>query len=126
MRHLAARPKQPSHTKTTQRSGYDKHLARVARSLGGLRAAYWPDARMTLPLGSTIGDYRIKCEADFNADDDAYLVDAFLDGFNEEVARRAMLGIPGFENAREVLLAEARMYELRAERANRAAQVASS
>ena len=39
------------------------------------------------------------------------LLDPFLDGFNDEVAQRAMHRMPGFEDAREVLVAEAHMYE---------------
>ncbi|AXW43025.1 hypothetical protein CJO90_08145 [Ralstonia solanacearum] len=67
-----------------------------------------------MPTGATIGDYRIKCEADLLATfspEGHGLLDSFLDGFNDEVARRAMHRMPGFEDARDVLTAEAHVYE---------------
>ncbi|APF86796.1 hypothetical protein BCR16_08245 [Ralstonia solanacearum FJAT-1458] len=80
-----------------------------------------------MPAGATIGDYCIKCEADLLATlspEGHGLLEPFLDGFNQEVAQRAMYRMPGFEDAREVLAAEARVYEQKAEAAARAHEAA--
>ncbi|CAJ0787966.1 hypothetical protein LMG18090_02192 [Ralstonia mannitolilytica] len=109
MRHAVA-----SHSQTTRQSSYPKCEVKAAYNLGKFAATYWPAARKALPAGATIGDYRIKCEADLLAtfSPEGYcLLDSFLDGFNDEVARRAMHCMPGFEDARDVLTAEAHMYE---------------
>lgn len=109
MRHAVAR-----HSQTTRQSGHPKCEVKAAYNLGKFAAAYWPSARKAMPAGATIGDYRIKCEADLLAtfSPEGYgLLNPFFDGFNDEVARRAMHHMPGFEDAREVLAAEAHMYE---------------
>ncbi|AJW45480.1 Conserved hypothethical protein [Ralstonia mannitolilytica] len=109
MRHAVAR-----HSQTTHQSGYPKCEVKAAYNLGKFAATYWPAARKALPAGATVGDYRIKCEVDLLATfspEGHGLLDPFLDGFNDEVARRAMRRMPGFEDAREVLAAEAHMYE---------------
>nr|EUJ15025.1 hypothetical protein RSP673_07675 [Ralstonia solanacearum P673] len=90
----------------------------AAYNLGKFAATYWPAARKAMRAGATIGDYRIKCEADLLASfspEGHGLLEPFLDGFNDEVAQRAIYRMPGFEDAREVLAAEARMYEQQAE-----------
>jgi hypothetical protein len=115
MRHAAAR-----HSQTTRQSGYPKCEVKAAYNLGKFAARYWPAARNAMPAGATIGDYRIKCEADWLAalsPEGHGLLEPFLDGFNDEVAQRAMYRMPGFEDVREVLAAEARMYEQQAEEA---------
>ena len=109
MRHAVAR-----HSQTTRQSGYPKSEVKAAYNLGKFAATHWPAARKALPAGATIGDYRIKCEADWLATLSAEghgLLDAFLEGFNDEVAQCAMYRMPGFEDAREVLSVEAAMYE---------------
>ncbi|EPX97870.1 hypothetical protein [Ralstonia sp. AU12-08] len=114
MRHAVACPEQARHFQTAPQSGYPKCEVEAAYNLGKFAATYWPAARKALPAGATIGDYRIKCEADLLATfspDGHGLLDPFLDGFNDEVAQRAMHRMPGFEDAREVLVAEAHMYE---------------
>ncbi|AKZ28587.1 hypothetical protein ACNRBS_03030 [Ralstonia pseudosolanacearum] len=103
-----------------------EYAARRARISGKLFAVRWPEVREQMPEEATIGDYRIKCEADWR---EAHLfpertLGAFLDGFNAEVAHCAKHRVPGFEDAREVLVAEARMYEQQAEEASRAHEAA--
>jgi len=114
MRHAVARPEQARHSQTARQSGYPKCEVKAAYNLGKFAAMLWPAARNALPAGATIGDYRIKCEADLLATfspEGHGLLNPFLDGFNDEVAQRAMYRMPGFEDAREVLSAEAAMYE---------------
>ncbi len=113
MRHAVAHPEQARHSQST-RSGYPKCEVKAAYNLGQFAARYWPATRNAMPAGATIGDYRIKCEADLLASfspEGHGLLEPFLEGFNDEVAQRAMYRMPGFEDAREVLAAEARMYE---------------
>ncbi|RAA08719.1 hypothetical protein [Ralstonia pseudosolanacearum] len=120
MRHAVARPEQARHSQTAHHSGYPKREVKAAYNLGKFAATYWPAARKAMPAGATIGDYRIKCEADVLATfspEGHGLLEPFLDGFNEEVAQRAMYRIPGFEDAWEMLTVEARMYEQQAEQA---------
>ncbi len=127
MRHTVARPGQACHSQTARHSGYPKREVKAAYNLGKFAATCWPAARKTLPAGATIGDYRIKCEADLLASfspEGHGLLESFLDGFNDEVAHRVMHCRPGFEDAREVLAAEARMYEQKAEEAARAHETA--
>ncbi|WP_426398372.1 hypothetical protein ACN9M1_06450 [Ralstonia sp. R-29] len=114
MRQAIAHPEQACHSQVTRQSRYPQCEVKAAYNLGKFAAMYWPAARKALPAGATIGDYRLKCEADLLATfspEGRGLLDPFLDGFNDEVARRATSGMSGFEDAREVLVAEARMYE---------------
>lgn len=67
MRHAVARPEQARHSQTTRHSGYPKREVKAAYNLGRFAATYWPAARKVMPTGATIGDYRIKCEADLLA-----------------------------------------------------------
>lgn len=83
---------------------------RAAYRGGQFAATYWPEARKGMPAGATIGDYRTKCEADLklslSPDERGAFMKSFLGAFNEEIARRAALHEPGFEDAREMLSAE--------------------
>ncbi len=118
MRHAVARPEQARRHSQSTRSGYPKREVKAAYNLGQFAARYWPAARNAMPAGATIGDYRIKCEADLLASfspEGHGLLEPFLDGFNDEVSQRAMYRMPGFEDAREVLAAEACMYARQAE-----------
>ena len=127
MRHAIARPEQARHSQAARQSGYPKCEVRAAYNLGKFAATYWPAARNAMPAGATIGDYRIKCESDLLATlspEGHGLLEPFLDGFNDEVAHRAMYRMPCFEDAREVLAAEASMYEQKAEEAARAHEAA--
>ncbi|ARU23568.1 hypothetical protein ACNRBH_10905 [Ralstonia pseudosolanacearum] len=127
MRHAVARTEQAPHSQSARYFGYPKCEAKAAYNLGKFAATYWPAARKAMPKGATIGDYRIKCEADLLASfspEGHGLLEPFLDGFNDEVAQRAMYRMPGFEDAREVLVAEARMYEQQAEEASLAHEAA--
>ncbi|MGA3703310.1 hypothetical protein ACI2TA_08170 [Ralstonia nicotianae] len=127
MRHAIARSEQAHRSQSTRRSGYPKREVKAAYNLGRFAATYWPAARKAMPTGATIGDYRIKCEADLLASfspEGHGLLEPFLDGFNDEVAQRAMYCMPGFEDAREALAAEARMYEQQAEEASLAHEAA--
>lgn len=99
---------------------YPKHELRAAYALGEFAVKYWQAARKAIPEGSTIGDYRVKCKADFlrgMSPAGQGLVSAFLSGFNDTVAQYRMLGMPGFEDAREVLHREALMYREQADEA---------
>ncbi|MDO3506051.1 hypothetical protein [Ralstonia pseudosolanacearum] len=118
MRHAVAHSEQARHSSQSSLCPAE-YAARRARISGKLFAVRWPEVREQMPEGATIGDYRIKCEADWR---EAQLfpertLGAFLDGFNAEVAHCAKHRMPGFEDAREVLVAEARMYEQQAEEA---------
>lgn len=91
----------------------DDQLAKAQQAAyrgGQFAATYWPAARKAMPAGATIGDYRIKCEADLplslSPDERGAFMKSFLEGFNEEIARRAALHEPGFVDAGEVLSAE--------------------
>ncbi|AXW14875.1 hypothetical protein CJO96_07950 [Ralstonia solanacearum] len=127
MRHAVAHPEQVRHSQTARYSAYPKREVKAAYNLGKFAATYWPAARKAMPAGATIGDYRIKCEADLlvSFSPEGYgLLEPFLEGFNDEVAQLAMYRMPGFEDAREVLAAEARMYEQQAEEASLAHEAA--
>ncbi|WP_199031683.1 hypothetical protein [Ralstonia sp. ASV6] len=120
MRRTVARPEQALRSQTARHSSYPKREVKAAYNLGQFAARYWPAARNAMPAGATIGDYRVKCEADWLATlspEGHGLLEPFLDGFNDEVAQRAMYRMPGFEDVREVLAVEARMYEQQAEEA---------
>lgn len=125
MRHAVAHSEQARHSSQPSLCPAE-YAARRARISGKLFAVRWPEVREQMPEGATIGDYRIKCEADWR---EAQLfpertLGAFLDGFNAEVAHCAKHRMPGFEDAREVLVAEARMYEQQAIEADDAYEVA--
>ena len=115
MRQAVTRRKSPRKTSHHQ---YPKHELRAAYALGEFAVKYWQAARKAMPEGSTIGDYRIKCQADFlqgMSPSGHGLLGAFLSGFNDTVAQYRMLGMPGFEDAREVLHQEALMYREQAD-----------
>jgi len=62
-----------------------------------------------MPEGATIGDYRVNCEADLplslSPDERDAFMKSFREGFNDEIARRAVLQEPAFVDAGEVLCA---------------------
>lgn len=82
---------------------------------GRFAATYWPEARKGMPDGATIGHYRIKCEAglalSLSPDERVAFMKSFLGAFDEEIARRAALREPGFEDASEMLSAEVQQRE---------------